>query len=530
MADDLDKNDAAMRDINSACQQLADYIDFVFVTTHKKPEWLQPTQFTNYLVPTLPEAAHIFGSSTVELICAVHMTAERFWQVLREKLELPEDHPVPDTVSGTFELRPMDYGWRPNTLEALTLVLRYCGVPSKCHDFPWRSSTVLRDDVDNWTALDDIEDAWAMKDWLSILDDTSESNFRSLVSRLTSWAVLNGLMAAEQRYGLLATQCLIWMVHDFADLSRSYHDIKDAVTAICVPALLGVSGQGLRLEAARSRRNVAAHVSVDAVRRLRDVVDRTSKGTLPAAKPNSVSQARENFLADHPLMMTLSSECWTPQRQKHYHDLLITVSTSFQANLRKFTDNQVGANIWPAIEKVDQTTSRVYLGVYGISRSEVSSPKSPFFERLEYILDIVQHDCRWDPDEALLNPHLLTELPSTRPEHHHLPIMCQLEMQETPLPPAAAPSIKTTSPGGEKPRFLDAAKAISKLRWDPQWSSFEWEIGYEDRFDGLMWKNLEDWQAHTEEEDFIPTHRVRQIRLRGSQEAYWNRDTRESSL
>lgn len=230
---------------------------------------------------------------------------------------------------------------------------------------------------------------------------------------------------------------------------------------------------------------------------------------------------------DHPVTLALTSECWTPQRQKHYHDLLVTASTSFQAELREVTKDQVGANIWPAIERIDKTTSRIYLDVYGISHSDASSPNSPFLAGLESILEEVQDECRWDRDEALLNAHLLTEPPPSQPEHPDLPIMCQLELQETPLPPAGT---KATSPGGEKPKFLDAAKAISRLRWDPQWSSFEWEIGYEDRFDGLMWKNLEDWQAHTEEEDFIPTHRVRQIRLRGSQEVYWNRDTRESSL
>ncbi|KXT16454.1 hypothetical protein AC579_1773 [Pseudocercospora musae] len=527
MADDLGRNNAAMREINSTCQHLADYIDFVYVATHNQPTWLQPTQFTNYLVPTLPEAAGIFGSSRVELICAVRMTAVRFWQVLREKLDLPEDHPMPDTVSGTLELRPKNYGWRPNTLDSLTLILRYCGVPSDCYDFPWKSSSVLRDDVDNWTALDDIEDAQAINDWLSNLDESSQVTFRSIVAQLIAWAVLHGLMAAEQRYGLLTVQCLIWMVHDFAELTRSYHEIKDAVTAICVPALLGVSGDKLSVKAARSQKNVAAHVSIDAVRRLKHIVDRTAKGSLPVAESNSVSQARQLFLRDHQIAMVLTSECWTPQRQKHYHDLLITASTSFQARLRETTEDEIGANIWPAIEKFDQTTSRIYSGVHGISHSDASSPNSPFQERLQSILEYVQDECRWDRDEALLNSHLLTEILPTQSEHPDLPVMCRLEMQEIPSQPAVT---RATSPDREKPRFLDAAKAISKLRWDPQWSSFEWEIGYEDRFDGLMWKNLEDWQAHTEEEDFIPTHRVRQIRLRSSQEVYWNRDMRESSL
>ncbi|EME82802.1 uncharacterized protein MYCFIDRAFT_80403 [Pseudocercospora fijiensis CIRAD86] len=482
MADFIEKNEAAIGDIRIACQHLANRLDFVF------------------------------------------------WQVLREKLELPEDHPMPDTVSGKFELR-RDFGRSPNTLNSLTLTLRYCGVPSECHDFPWQSSNVLRDDVDNWTALDDIEDAQAMKDWMSNLDEDSKSAFRSLIIRLTTWAVLNGLMAADQRYGLLTVQCLIWMVHDFADLTRHYPEISDVVTSICVPAHLGAYGMNLNIVAARSRRSLSAHISAEAGQRLRDVIDRTIKSSSPVAELSSVSRAREKFFSDHQVTMALISECWTPHKQKHYHDLLITASTSFQEKLREAAKGQLGANIWPAIERVDRTTSQVYLGLrIAKSDTEVPDAKSARLlvaAHLDSILEAVQDECRWDRDEALLDARILTELPPTQPEHSDLPVMCQLGMQESLLPPSATAGTRANS---ETSRFLDAAKAISKLRWDPRWNSLEWEIGYEDRFDGLMWKNLEDWQAHTEEEDFIPTHRVRQIRLRESQEVYWNRDTRDSSL
>lgn len=152
--EELMKNEVAAASIKEACQELANRLDFVFVTTAEQPEGFQPTQFTHYLVPVLPEAVDIFGGSIVKLVCVVHMQPMRFWQVLKEKLELPDEYTMPEGQDGTFEYhaKQPDQG-----VDSLILVLSYCRVPDSSHAFPWQPASVSRQDVANWAAVNDIK-------------------------------------------------------------------------------------------------------------------------------------------------------------------------------------------------------------------------------------------------------------------------------------------------------------------------------------------------------------------------------------
>lgn len=60
--------------------------------------------------------------------------------------------------------------------------------------------------------------------------------------------------------------------------------------------------------------------------------------------------------------------------------------------------------------------------------------------------------------------------------------------------------------------FRTAKKILDQLRWDPKYAgSRDYEVGYEDRFsDALLWLPIEQWVQTTEEEEFIPLHRIRQ--------------------
>ncbi|EMC99599.1 hypothetical protein BAUCODRAFT_144996 [Baudoinia panamericana UAMH 10762] len=77
-------------------------------------------------------------------------------------------------------------------------------------------------------------------------------------------------------------------------------------------------------------------------------------------------------------------------------------------------------------------------------------------------------------------------------------------------------------------KLRTASQAISRLRHDPAHFGIEYEVGYEDRFEGLKWISLHDWgKAATEDEDFIPEHRIRQIRQKGGsyedEQVVWDR-------
>jgi uncharacterized protein (UPF0248 family) len=68
------------------------------------------------------------------------------------------------------------------------------------------------------------------------------------------------------------------------------------------------------------------------------------------------------------------------------------------------------------------------------------------------------------------------------------------------------------------------------MRWDPAHRPFDYEVGYQDRFEeALMWVPLEQWGRATEEEDFIPEHRIRVFRRVGGS-VVWDREGRVCTL
>ncbi|KAF2211846.1 hypothetical protein CERZMDRAFT_98278 [Cercospora zeae-maydis SCOH1-5] len=81
----------------------------------------------------------------------------------------------------------------------------------------------------------------------------------------------------------------------------------------------------------------------------------------------------------------------------------------------------------------------------------------------------------------------------------------------------------SSTPSG---RFRSASHAMRRLKWDPKHQAVEYEVGYVDRFDGMMWKRLDHWQMHTEEEDFIPEHRIWIIRRVRGHTMVWDREKR----
>jgi hypothetical protein len=62
---------------------------------------------------------------------------------------------------------------------------------------------------------------------------------------------------------------------------------------------------------------------------------------------------------------------------------------------------------------------------------------------------------------------------------------------------------------------------------------YDYEVGYLDRFEGLMWLPLEQWGKETEDEEFIPEHRIRilrRIEKQGVSSVVWDREKRICQL
>lgn len=151
---------------------------------------------------------------------------------------------------------------------------------------------------------------------------------------LTAWAASNGVLALNRNFRMLTIDCFIWMVHNFVDESFSaYDDIRDAIKAICSPALLNVHDGRLNIIAIGSGRNAAADISPECLQRFQSLVDQADC-EFPLKSLTSMRQARQSFCAEHNLSIILTCECWVSKKQKHYQELLVNLAVCFQEKVR----------------------------------------------------------------------------------------------------------------------------------------------------------------------------------------------------
>lgn len=140
---------------------------------------------------------------------------------------------------------------------------------------------------------------------------------------------------------------------------------------------------------------------------------------------------------------------------------------------------------------------------------------------------------------ALINTRYVTTIDSFIPESmFEPPASAPPTTNEIPEPQIAGTSFELPFRTAPQPqisgntfeltfRFRTASQAISRLRHDPAHNAIEYDLAYEDRFAGLMWMPLEEWGGRaTEDEDFIPEHRVRRIKRRSDDVVVWDRNER----
>ena len=81
----------------------------------------------------------------------------------------------------------------------------------------------------------------------------------------------------------------------------------------------------------------------------------------------------------------------------------------------------------------------------------------------------------------------------------------------------------------KKAKFLHARDALKKIQYDPNLTSKEWIVGYEDRFTGIQEVSLAGWHQGLDEGlGSIPIHRVRY--LKGDNTILWDRRDRTNLL
>ncbi|KAL8772948.1 MAG: hypothetical protein Q9209_001968 [Squamulea sp. 1 TL-2023] len=84
----------------------------------------------------------------------------------------------------------------------------------------------------------------------------------------------------------------------------------------------------------------------------------------------------------------------------------------------------------------------------------------------------------------------------------------------------------SSAPQPAIPSLRPAQDIMSRIRHDPTMRISDFIVGYEDRHCGIMWKSVEEWLDVTEEEDFIPMHRIRYFKRRSDHHVVWDREKR----
>lgn len=76
------------------------------------------------------------------------------------------------------------------------------------------------------------------------------------------------------------------------------------------------------------------------------------------------------------------------------------------------------------------------------------------------------------------------------------------------------------------PKLRSAHDIMNRIRHDLSLQISDHIIGYEDRHVGTMWKGVEEWLSTTEEDDFIPMHRIKYFKRKSDGHIVWDREKR----
>jgi uncharacterized protein (UPF0248 family) len=80
--------------------------------------------------------------------------------------------------------------------------------------------------------------------------------------------------------------------------------------------------------------------------------------------------------------------------------------------------------------------------------------------------------------------------------------------------------------GGSSGSLPPADKVFHRIRWDDSINQQDVEIQYLDRHEGLMKKPFTEWLRDTEDEEFVPMHRIRAFVRRSDGTVLWDRARR----
>jgi uncharacterized protein (UPF0248 family) len=560
--------------INDAIIQVATALEttyFVGPDVFYEPTQTPPFQSDTFA--SFQHAAQIaLPDSEINLICTAKITSATFWAFVSEKLELDEQiRPVKDQLVLKFSQVKLLRAFNIPRYRSTKLRLSYQKSPQgfesiafacNLHALSFKAYEPLQRIVETERLLRDV---YARR------SESQQSCFRNGFFRLYQWADSCGLVS--DMLHMLTAECLFVLYATGLEETSPLHGIteNDEKSDESVPELdylRQIFAKGsfhdfftedpevldrftMTVSPPYSRHNFAANLSPEATRSFKSAIDQVSRllwleDTFTLI--DSPKAGLQLFLENSQQLVLFTARCWDVKLHALFLEYLPVVLLQFQSRFRARQKGVHEARLWPNPLPTGTDGSdgdSVYLfDIYHTSEdiesdnnnnasghdvAELPSCLEEICDGLDYNREIMYMELSLASVSEIQTS--LTTAQQSQPSSSSFTKPSVQDQAGAVLSSSTPPS---SSPSSKK--FRPFSSALSRLRWDPQHREIVYEVGYIDRFptasadtDGLLWKPLDTWQKHTEEEDFVPEHRVRKIRKVGDGEAktvVWDRERR----
>lgn len=528
-------NDPIIKRIDAAISRLCNDLNAIYTNFFDRstlqtsdPQVINPRR----IVPIGTYACRVWQpGEDVHLICGSSNTAEIFWNYLKENLCLNEDAGLPN------KSQPATIDLSASKLSRKTEASRCC-----LHEFADLSvkdeagcgfylhyAEVQKTDMDriltDFVPRPSLQPRYGSAAWNSnMVRDIQRvacdferfgSDSISLIYEIRRWASFHGLFGPK--LGFLCTNDFVWLAHGTCVAhsksgtirwQESEHLLRAAIDHL--KALVGSrstsKNEQLRTIPCQTRGEelLGSNLTPEAAAAICKADSRT-----PSIHTDVLEEPQNAFLtvmSDFGCFLKIECECWAP---------MLDVRADFQENVvprgllrlvETMRSENTSLRIWPTpiIRSNDQTIQAWAIGIRGSEEPNLDH---------DYIKHVLDYDTKIGSTRVRL---------ATRQDFKGVATSgSTIETISDDFGETVASPLNISRPR----KFRTAHAAISRLRYDPRHSSVKCEVGYEDRFvDDLVWMPLEEWGGKAvEDENFIPEHRVRQLRVSKDKRVVWDR-------
>ena len=503
--------------VHETVLRLADQIDcqlLSYTPSSQPPPRPSPVR---HLFPVGPYAIGLWHpGDEIHLVCLTDNSSNTFWEYIAEKLER-EDLPKHDCIVSELH-------------DKQTIWLHYCSIPQhfdlatvEAYGFPGYHESTYVPGVVRQT-LTWLHNTWHLQNGLVGCLEA----FRDDYYTLRSWAEAAGIFSKS--FGTLDAESLIWMLFNATQSDLESDENEQSAFSSRLRSFVNEYSRPNNVQsvltASRSRAYPlppynATDCCTAVAYEIRKLAQQPSLLDLPPA------QYYQNFCSRYTAVILITAECWISKRWESFHSDLVNEISHLPQRSRNVGSNLKALRIWPHAFR-PSSDEWVYVVGVRLPQSPTSSPTRSTHARTSSEVIGKQFFTLDSTFGTSAIRVCSAKEAKSLPERYNAAVL--LPSQSSGNTTSVFPRPKQSGAGN---KFPPASQALSRLRWDPAHTSYNYEVGYLDRFEGLMWLPLEQWGKETEDEEFIPEHRIRILRKvekGGAGIVVWDREKRICQL